>query len=498
MLLLLGSLDSLFVSHAYHSTIQKGPTVQLVFGFEYAILWTIIFNTFLKYVLHTVDLHRENPWENKAVYLLYSELIISLAKVLLYTVFMTIMIRIHAFPLFAIRPMYLSIRAMKKAVNDVIHSRRAIRNMNTLYPDATAEELRTMDNVCIICREEMTAGGGSKKLPCNHIFHAACLRSWFQRQQTCPTCRMDVLRTPAPPQPQAPQPPAAAPAPPPAPAPPAAAAAAAPWNLLPPLWPPMSHADISSNLCDPGGAAAGHPTGDSAASSTTSNNNNSSTTPATGTAAQPTLPPFPFLPICKSFLHWNPCCFIKDRNKEGGGLAFLIKNLYYEDIAINIPNTSDLEAQEISNKTKTSSIKEKFWNFKKANWNLYQQNTNEDFKKAPTSIKDLEQNWISFKNTIIKAAKVSIPRAPPPPPSPELRSLSEDELRAMEGQERAHLEARIRCLRNIQTLLDAATLQMQQYSTLVAAVGNSLKPVQLWKGFAHCKDDRGNVSSHIS
>ncbi|UYV70950.1 hypothetical protein LAZ67_8001211 [Cordylochernes scorpioides] len=87
----------------------------------------------------------------------------------------------------------------------------------------------------------------------------------------------------------------------------------------------------------------------------------------------------------------------KDRNKEGGGLAFLIKNLYYEDIAINIPNTSDLEAQGIKN-------------FKKANWNLYQQNTNEDFRKAPTRIKDLEQNWISFKNTIIKAAKVSIPR----------------------------------------------------------------------------------------
>ncbi|UYV79152.1 TOMM40L [Cordylochernes scorpioides] len=65
---------------------------------------------------------------------------------------------------------------------------------------------------------------------------------------------------------------------------------------------------------------------------------------------------------------------------------------------------------EISTKTKTSSIKEKFWNFKKTNWNLYQQNTNEDFGKAPTRIKDLEQNWISFKNTIIKAAKVSIPR----------------------------------------------------------------------------------------
>jgi len=59
----------------------------------------------------------------------------------------------------------------------------------------------------------------SKKLPCNHIFHTACLRSWFQRQQTCPTCRLNILRPPSnaaarqhnPPQPgqQIPQPPQA-------------------------------------------------------------------------------------------------------------------------------------------------------------------------------------------------------------------------------------------------------------------------------------------------
>ena len=50
---------------------------------------------------------------------------------------------------------------------------------------------------------------GCKKLPCNHIFHTSCLRSWFQRQQTCPTCRMDVLRPQPPPQPQQPPPPQA-------------------------------------------------------------------------------------------------------------------------------------------------------------------------------------------------------------------------------------------------------------------------------------------------
>ena len=41
----------------------------------------------------------------------------------------------------------------------------------------------------------------SKKLPCNHIFHTSCLRSWFQRQQTCPTCRLNILRTTPPTQP---------------------------------------------------------------------------------------------------------------------------------------------------------------------------------------------------------------------------------------------------------------------------------------------------------
>lgn len=32
----------------------------------------------------------------------------------------------------------------------------------------------------------------AKKLPCGHFFHVHCLRSWLERQQTCPTCRAPV------------------------------------------------------------------------------------------------------------------------------------------------------------------------------------------------------------------------------------------------------------------------------------------------------------------
>lgn len=46
------------------------------------------------------------------------------------------------------------------------------------------------DATCIICREEMTT---AKKLLCGHLFHVHCLRSWLERQHTCPTCRAQII-----------------------------------------------------------------------------------------------------------------------------------------------------------------------------------------------------------------------------------------------------------------------------------------------------------------
>jgi len=43
--------------------------------------------------------------------------------------------------LFAIRPFYLTVKSFRKAVNDVILSRRAINAMNNLFPLATAQDL---------------------------------------------------------------------------------------------------------------------------------------------------------------------------------------------------------------------------------------------------------------------------------------------------------------------------------------------------------------------
>ncbi|KAK6299346.1 hypothetical protein J4Q44_G00308560 [Coregonus suidteri] len=358
-----------------------GASVQLVFGFEYAILMTMVLTAFIKYTLHTVHLQSDSPWDNKAVYMLYTELFTGFIKVLLYMAFMTIMIKVHTFPLFAIRPMYLAMRQFKKAVTDAVMSRRAIRNMNTLYPDATPEDLLASDNVCIICREEMVTG--AKKLPCNHIFHSSCLRSWFQRQQTCPTCRMDVLRASNPNQPPAP-----APAQPPAPAAPAnAPVPGPPGNVGPgmmphfppglfPFWGPFPGAAPPAGAPGAPGATDA-PQATEAAQTQGAGTSQSAGASTVGAAPGGPMPGFPF-----------------------------------------------------------SSFPPPL------------------FPSAP---------WLTM------------PPPPPfvsamPPPPPALSTMSEAELTELEQEGRRGLEARLQCLHNIHTLLDAAMLNIHHYLTTVATL----------------------------
>lgn len=120
----------------------------------------------------------------------------------------------YGMPIHIIRDVALTIRSFYKRIRDFVQYKHATRDMNARYPDATAEEIARED-VCIICRENMTvwqdstthqgaetSRGGhqpiderqrAKKLPCGHLLHFACLRSWLERQQICPTCRTPVL-----------------------------------------------------------------------------------------------------------------------------------------------------------------------------------------------------------------------------------------------------------------------------------------------------------------
>lgn len=152
-------------------------------------------------------------WEEKGTWVFYLELVTDLLKLLTYLSFFSIVLRYYGLPLHIIRDVYLTLRSFITRIRDFIRYRRATAHMNSRYPDATPEEVER-EGVCIICREEMrawTEGGAGeggraagtqdqrsrpKKLPCGHVLHFACLRSWLERQQRCPTCRRPVLDEP--------------------------------------------------------------------------------------------------------------------------------------------------------------------------------------------------------------------------------------------------------------------------------------------------------------
>ncbi|PIA45128.1 hypothetical protein AQUCO_01700578v1 [Aquilegia coerulea] len=184
-------LDSLLMYTSLKSLIQTWtPSVSFFFAFEYMILATTTVSTFVKYVFYVRDMLMEGQWEKKAVYTFYLELIRDLLHLSMYLCFFLVIFMNYGVPLHLIRELYETFRNFKVRVSDYVRYRKITSNMNERFPDATPEELNAGDATCIICREEMVT---AKKLICGHLFHVHCLRSWLERQNTCPTCRALVV-----------------------------------------------------------------------------------------------------------------------------------------------------------------------------------------------------------------------------------------------------------------------------------------------------------------
>jgi len=51
-------------------------------------------------------------------------------------------------------------------------------------PDEDTDEV-----LCSICLSPVEEGARIGALPCNHIFHIDCLKSWIKRRNVCPLCQ---------------------------------------------------------------------------------------------------------------------------------------------------------------------------------------------------------------------------------------------------------------------------------------------------------------------
>ncbi|GAA5894216.1 E3 ubiquitin-protein ligase HRD1 [Sporobolomyces salmoneus] len=224
LLSLLWIADIVMVLFAADCILVEGPTVMIMFASEYMILVASVWATSMKYVITCIDMRREVQWEEKSIYVFYVELIADFFKLVTYLTFFGLTLTFYGLPLNILRDVYLTLRSFLLRLRDLRRYRLATKNMDTLYPNATREEMEQMtDKTCIICREDMEfqavpgdqpqegqptptsppvatprpAQRGPnetpKKLPCGHVFHFHCLKSWLERQQSCPTCRRPVL-----------------------------------------------------------------------------------------------------------------------------------------------------------------------------------------------------------------------------------------------------------------------------------------------------------------
>jgi E3 ubiquitin-protein ligase synoviolin len=206
-------VDILLIAFAADTILSDGPSVMIMFASEYMIMLATLLGITLKYGVNVYDLRSEIPWENKSVFVFYIELACDFLKLATYLCFFSLILTFYGLPLNILRDVYITARSFVVKIRDLRRYRQATRNMNERYPDATVEEMeRSSDKTCIICRDDMVARSPAdqqpagadanqqavaagrqglndtpKKLPCGHVFHFHCLRSWLERQQSCPT-----------------------------------------------------------------------------------------------------------------------------------------------------------------------------------------------------------------------------------------------------------------------------------------------------------------------
>lgn len=84
---------------------------------------------------------------------------------------------------------YFNIYCEATAGWNIFMKRRAAVNKINSLPEANAEQLRRLNDVCAICYQEMQS---AKITKCSHFFHGVCLRKWLYVQDRCPLCH-DIL-----------------------------------------------------------------------------------------------------------------------------------------------------------------------------------------------------------------------------------------------------------------------------------------------------------------
>ncbi|KAG8563251.1 hypothetical protein GDO81_015990 [Engystomops pustulosus] len=148
----------------------------------------------LRYGIHLWDLNHEGTWEGKGTYVYYTDFVMELSHLsmdLMHHIHMllfgNIWLSMASLVIFMqLRHLFHELQRRLRRHKNYL---RVVGNMEAHFAVATAEELEANNDDCAICWDSMQA---ARKLPCGHLFHNSCLRSWLEQDTSCPTCRMSL------------------------------------------------------------------------------------------------------------------------------------------------------------------------------------------------------------------------------------------------------------------------------------------------------------------
>lgn len=182
------SMDTVICYIAIKTVISHGRSVLILFGFEFGLLLIYALNLLFRFIIQTLDANMTNGLQSRGLYIMLVDLFCEIVKMVTYMAFFCLVFVYYGIPLHIMRDVYAAFISFQRKLLNFIKYLRLTRNLENRFPEATEEEVTAAGN-CLVCREEMDKG---KKLPCGHIFHLNCLRTWLQHQQSCPLCRLPL------------------------------------------------------------------------------------------------------------------------------------------------------------------------------------------------------------------------------------------------------------------------------------------------------------------
>ena len=203
LLVLLLLADFAVFSFAMHTRDDISTDQLFLVVSECFSLFVVAVGALIKYATYYIDtVYYDGQWEHRGSYSYYTDLFSKSIILMVSLVYYATILHLHGvslnifFDILIIIRLVVIVVSLRTKFIAYQNYRQLSNHITNVYKPMGPEELAEYNDDCVICRDPMSS---ALRLPCGHIFHTTCLRSWLEHNHNCPTCRYALIaQSPAP------------------------------------------------------------------------------------------------------------------------------------------------------------------------------------------------------------------------------------------------------------------------------------------------------------